>query len=85
MPIIINMNKARTIHMAAIRAARNIKLEALDVPYMRAIEVGDVEVQNMLANRKQTLRDIPQNTDLITGIDTPEKLINVWPEQLTIK
>jgi len=71
--------------MAAIRAARNIKLAALDVPYMRAIEVGDVEVQNMLANRKQTLRDIPQNTDLITGIDTPEKLINVWPEQLTIK
>ena len=80
MPVIVNMDKARAIHMDKIRAARNIELAAKDIPFMRAVEAGDTSAQSAIAAEKQVLRDIPQTFDLTT--DTPEELNDKWPAEL---
>jgi len=80
MPIVINMPKARGIHMDRIRQVRNKELANLDVPFMKALEDGDTDVQVTLKVKKQELRDIPQTFDLTT--DTPEQLKELWPEGL---
>jgi len=76
----VNMTKAMAIQMDAIRTVRNTELAALDVPYMRAIEGGDVEAQGTIAAKKQTLRDIPQTVDLST--ESPARLKAIWPTEL---
>ena len=80
MPIVVNMAKARGIHMDRIRQVRNKELANLDVPFMKALEDGDTDVQVTLKVKKQELRDIPQTFDLTT--DTPEQLKELWPEGL---
>jgi len=80
MPVKINMAKARGIHMDRIRAERDKRLAALDVPFMRAVETGDRGTQKRIEIQKQSLRDIPQTFDLTT--DTPEALILMWPDNL---
>ena len=80
MPIVVNMSKARGIHMDRIRQVRNKELANLDVPFMKALEDGDTDVQVTLKVKKQELRDIPQTFDLTT--DTPEQLKELWPEGL---
>jgi len=76
----VNMPKARGIHMDKIRDMRNKELTALDVPFMKALEDGDTDVQATIKAKKQVLRDIPQTFDLTT--DTPEELKEKWPEGL---
>ena len=78
----VNMAKARLIHMAHIRAARNKALAALDVPFMRAVETGDTAEQQRVAAEKRSLRDIPQTFDL-DGCATPEALGAAWPKELS--
>jgi len=80
MPINVNMNKARGIHMNVIRGVRDAELAALDLPYIRALEAGDTEAQAAIAVKKQTLRDIPQTFDLTAR--TPEQLKGKWPAEL---
>ena len=82
MPITVNMTKARAIHLAEIRRVRNLELAAKDITFMRAVEDGNTDTQATIATEKQTLRDIPQTLDIVTDIDTPEKLKNKWPEGL---
>ena len=53
----VNMDKARDIHRDNIRAARNSKLAAKDVDFMRAAEAGDTDAQATVAAEKQALRD----------------------------
>jgi hypothetical protein len=77
---IVNMAKARGIHMDEIRRMRNAELAKLDVPFMRAMEAGDTDAQATIATKKQVLRDIPQTLDLTT--DTPEQLKALWPDEL---
>ena len=81
MPIVVNMSKARGIHMDRIRQVRNKELANLDVPFMKALEDEDTDVQATLKVKKQELRDIPQTFDLTT--DTPEELKSKWPEGLS--
>ena len=78
----IDMDKARLIHMDKIRSIRNRELAAKDISFMRAVEDGNTDTQATIATEKQTLRDIPQTLDIVTDIDTPEKLKNKWPEGL---
>jgi hypothetical protein len=73
MPINVNMTKARAIHLAEIRRARNAELVKEDVTFMRAVEVGDTDAQATIKTKKQTLRDIPATFDITTDVDTPEK------------
>ena len=80
MPVIINMAKACGIQMDKIRVVRNKELDALDVPFMKAIEDGDTAAQATIKTKKQALRDIPQTFDLTT--DTADELKQKWPEGL---
>ena len=77
----VDMPKARVVHMDHIREARNVELEKLDVPYMRAVEAADTDEQTNISNQKQTLRDIPETFDL-EGCTTPESLKDAWPDEL---
>ena len=76
----VNMPKARGVQMDKIRNIRNKELAALDVPFMKALEDGDTDVQATIKAKKQELRDIPQTFDLTT--DTAEELKEKWPEGL---
>ena len=80
MPISVNMDKARSIHMDVIRGVRNAELAALDITFMRAVEAGDTDLQATIGAEKQTLRDIPQTFDLTSR--TPEQLKRKWPLEL---
>lgn len=77
----IDMAKARAIHLDRIRTARDEKLAALDVPWMKAVEAGDRGAQAAIAVQKQELRDIPQTLDL-TEARTAGALQAIWPESL---
>jgi len=79
MPIKVNMEKARDIHMNHIRDMRNAELAKKDVEYMKALEADDGSAATVAAEKK-ALRDIPQTFDLTT--DTPEDLKEKWPEGL---
>jgi hypothetical protein len=80
--IVVNMAKARAIHLTEIRRVRNEELVKLDVPFMRAVEAGDTDAQTTIGAEKQVLRDIPTTFDLITGITTPKQLKVKWPVEL---
>jgi hypothetical protein len=80
MPIIVNMPKARAIHMDKIREARNVELAKKDIEYMRALEVGDGSAK-VIATQKKFLRDIPQTLDLLK-YRTPSALRQCWPPGL---
>jgi len=77
----VNIEKARAVHMDHIREARNVELEKLDVPYMRAVEAADTDEQANISTQKQTLRDIPETFDL-EGYTTPATLKDAWPDEL---
>lgn len=79
--IVVNMPKAREIHMNRLRVDRNAKLEELDVTYMRADEAGDTELKDSIAAQKQQLRDMPETFDL-SVYETPEELKAAIPEYL---
>jgi hypothetical protein len=79
--VVVSMPKARLLHMTQIRTARNLELQALDGPYMRALEQGDEVEKGRIAAIKQGLRDIPQTFDLSIH-DTPEALRAAWPTEL---
>lgn len=74
----INISKAKEIQKNKFRQARKPILEKLDVEYMRALEAGDIQKQQEIAAKKQTLRDIT-NTSLP---DNLEGIKNTWPNVL---
>ena len=82
MPINVNMDKARVIHLEEIRKVRNAELVKEDVTFMRAVEDGDTDAQATIKTKKQTLRDLPATCDITTAADTPEKLKAKWPTEL---
>ena len=82
MPINVNMDKARAIHLEEIRKVRNAELVKEDVTFMRAVEDGDTDAQATIKTKKQTLRDLPTTFDITTDVDTPEKLKAKWPTEL---
>ena len=82
MPVNVNMTKARTIHMDAIRVVRNAELAAKDITFMRAVEAGDAAAQSTIGTEKQVLRDLPTTFDITTDAGTPELLKGLWPTEL---
>jgi len=78
----VDMASFRTFHMNLIRQVRNRELFAKDIEFMRAIETGDTDAQATIRTAKQTLRDIPANFDITTGITTPDQLMQRWPSEL---
>ena len=67
----IDMAKAREIHKANIREARESKFQELDVEFQRALETG-ADTTDIVAE-KQRLRDITNDVDAMT---TEEELKN---------
>ena len=74
----VNMTKAREIKKDQIRADRKPMLEALDVAFMRAVELGDNAQQASIAAEKQALRDATDDP-AIAAAETPEELKAVNP------
>lgn len=79
--VVVNMPKARVIHMSRVRRVRDAELKALDVPFMKALETGNAAEQRRVAKIKQALRDIPQTFDL-APYTTPVTLQEAWPTEL---
>jgi hypothetical protein len=77
----VNMDKARDIHREKIRAARNPKLAAKDVDFMRAVEAGDTDTQATVAAEKQALRDATAAA-AIDAATTPDELKAAWDADL---
>lgn len=75
---VINISRAKEIQKNKFRSARNSLLAKLDVDYMKADEIGNVQNKAEIAAKKQALRDI---TD-ISLPDTLEGIKNTWPEIL---
>lgn len=75
---VVNIEKAKAVHLNKFRASRAPKLSALDVAYSRADETGDVAKKSEIAAQKQALRDV-------TKVQLPDSLAElktVWPEIL---
>jgi hypothetical protein len=80
--VVVDMVKARAVHMNKIRAARNVKLTSLDVPAIMAFEQGRVDDYGALVKQKQALRDLTTTFDL-SQFATLDALRASWPEELT--
>jgi hypothetical protein len=65
--IVINLEKARNIRREQIREERAPRFAELDVAFMRAVEMGDVTLQQSIAQQKQILRDTPANVAIDTA------------------
>jgi hypothetical protein len=72
--VIVDMAKAKEVHMEKIRKARNAKLAKLDIETMKG---------NDVQKEKQALRDLPDTFDLTAK--TPEELKALWPDELKEK
>ena len=75
----IDMNVAKEMHKHQIRAARQAKLEALDIEFQRAIETS-ADTTAIVAKKKQ-LRDAP-NVDAITNATSTDDLRKQWDSSI---
>ena len=64
----IDMAKAKEIHQANIRIAREPKLAELDIEFQRALETGASTTD--IAAKKQALRDAPADSAIASASDT---------------
>ncbi len=67
MPMQINFSKAQDITKERLRAERKPLLEAQDILYMRAQEVGSDT--SAIVTEKQRLRDITEQVDSMSTLD----------------
>ena len=75
----IDMSVAKEMHKHQIRAARQPKLEALDVEFQRAIETS-ADTKDIVA-KKQALRDATAATDIANATST-EDLRKQWDSSI---
>lgn len=79
MSLNINKDIAKNIHKDKIRRARKPLFQKLDVEFQIAMEKG--EDLKPIAEKKQKLRDAPQNSK-INEIEDVEELKELWDEEL---
>ena len=77
----VNMPKARNLHREKLRGLRKPKMDALDVAYMRADELGDAVLKAEITVKKQALRNVTADP-AIEAAPTPEELEAVIPAAL---
>lgn len=75
---VVNYEKAKEIQINKWRDERKLMLEKLDVDYMKALEIGDLQKQKEISEKKQELREIT-NTVMINDL---EMIKNTWPNIL---
>lgn len=56
----INIEKAKEIHLENLRFERNQQLQKLDIDYTIAHERGHTDVVEIIKEKKQTLREMPE-------------------------
>jgi len=63
-----------------IRSKRKKLFPELDTQFMKALETGNIELQNQIISQKEILRNI---TDInIDSVTTRDELIALWPEDI---
>jgi hypothetical protein len=78
-----DMPKVRQIHMDKLRGIRDRRLADLDGDWMRATGQGKKAEAISIEKKRQTLRDIPQEWEVILEqLGTPEEVGAAWPEEL---
>lgn len=80
--IVHDVERARAIHLARLRALRTPMLVALDGQELVASRRGDTAAVNAIRTKKQALCDAPADP-AIAAAATVEALKAVWPEGLT--
>ena len=76
----VSLEKAKTIHMDHLKRLRDKQLKELDVSYIRAMELEEVETINAIKVTKKLLRDMP-DTETLDGL-TVEELESYKPVYL---
>jgi hypothetical protein len=71
--ITINMDRARELWLARLRADRAPQLAALDIDFMRALGAGAADQLAQVEQRKQALRDVTAHPAL-TAAHTSDAL-----------
>ncbi len=75
----IDMEKAKELHKAKIRSAREPKLQALDIDYQRALESSTDTTD--IVTKKKALRDAP-NVDAIKNATSTDDLRKQWDSSI---
>tara|TARA_Y100000996_G_scaffold414525_1_gene405664 strand:- start:8480 stop:9034 length:555 start_codon:yes stop_codon:yes gene_type:complete len=95
--VIINWDFVRQdMYMRNVRRVRSAELRALDQKVLFAMEEDNLELKKRLVQRKQVLRDLPQDPELKDQWDaivasskddaeTYSRLSNLWPSSLDKK
>ena len=78
----VDMQKARQIHRQRLREKRQPLFDYLDAEYLRADENNNTARKQLIAARKQALRNVPQDP-AIDAAATPETLKTIIPVALT--
>lgn len=76
----IDFEEAKKIHIDILREKRNELLRKLDVDSLVCLENNDEELLEIVKEKKQRLRDMPD--DPIFNVETFEELILAIPEYL---
>ena len=78
--VIIDIAKARDVHLVRLRAERDAKLSVTDGLMARATERGDAAERSKLAAQRQALRDMPANAAIaLAAVEAPEDLKAIRP------
>ena len=70
----VNFHAIHAVTEDRLKKTRNSRLKKLDVPFMRAVEIGDTAKQAAIGQKKQALRDLPP---LVTANLTSNSTLNV--------
>jgi len=79
--VVVDLPKARNVHLNKIRARRNEKFIELGFPVKLDSSLEKAIIPEETRAILQALRDIPQVLDL-SEVNTLEELTALWPEQL---
>lgn len=78
--VVVDMVKAKELHLNKIRRARAKKFVEMGFPYKLYPSLEEAVIPQNVRDELQALRDIPQTINLSAG--TPEELKAIWPESL---
>ncbi len=76
--IVVDMTKARAIHLQRIRESRQKKFIEMGFPYQLDADVERAILPPKTKIKLQELRDLPQTLNL-SSANTPEELKAIWP------
>lgn len=81
--VVLDMEKARAIHLARLRVERNAALAALDGAEMAALGTDSAEALAEIRAQKKALRDAPQEVSgAVLAAASAAELRRVWPDAL---